>query len=435
MAICGLLSPKDQRSLAETCRRLFSIVHLSPPPTVVKIDNWKVISTGSKSKDRLHLRWATEVHWQSWPQWGWSWQIRAERRRLHAVLSILPTIPYIRLLSLRDVDLNSAQQAIIFGSSTLRTLVVHSCQFHWSTKPPPLSHITTLRLINNSRYTTRYLLTKLAATVETVDFNYLTPDIYYALQEGFIELPKLSTICMGDRLYANRLAFPGPFKRYRSITTLCILFNFDFNELFIDDSDFPALRSLLCPDKLAISLLPKRPVTTFAEFREGPWELLNALSKTSVGITNLKIYVADQFYHLLPCLATSFPVLEQLTIRCGHNGSPWERARSPGDLSWTNTRGVTVFLPKLKRVTIMVNHDRIEPPYTSSAWLREKLFVPFCPALEVFECLCFPIHLLGSDFVLPSELDRGWKTRRLPDGGWEAQGPPPIPFPVRRYCM
>ena len=282
--------------------------------------------------------------------------------------------------------------------------------------------------------TTRHLVTKLAATVETLDFNYLTLTVYYILQEGFIELPKLSAIRMEGRDFSNSLAFAGPFKRYTSITTLCILFNFNSFELSIDDSDFPALRSLQCPDELAVILLPKRPVTTFAEVHDGPWGLLNALSKTSVGITNLKIYVSDRFYYLLPCLATSFPELEQLTLKCVDSGVPWVRARSPDDLSWNNPRGATVILPKLKWVTILVNRDQIEPPYTSSAWLREKLFVPFCPALEVFECACFPINMVSCDFDLPSELDRGWKTRRLPDGSWERQGPPTHSLPCEEIA-
>jgi len=187
-------------------------------------------------------------------------------------------------------------------------------------------------------------------------------------------------------------------------------------------------------------LIPKRPITTFVEvirasYEEGPWVLLDALSKTRARITNLKISVSDLFHSLLPSLATSLPDLEQLTLKCSHSGVPWLGASSPDHLSWHYPSGAAaVILPKLKWVTILVDEDRFKPTYMSSEWLRKKLFVPFCPALEVFECLCFPFCNLRCDFGLPSGLDRAWKTRRLPDGSWERQGPPPIPS-LRRNCM
>jgi len=56
--------------------------------------------------------------------------------------------------------------------------------------------------------------------------------------------------------------------------------------------------------------------------------------------------------------------------------------------------------------------------------------MPVCPVLEEFECVYsaapsyfFPLYQLP-------EPTRAWKVRTLPDGGWERQGPPPIPIPI-----
>ena len=396
---------------------------------MVKIDNWRVISTGWKSKDRLHLHSATEVHWIGLKH---TW---AEKRRFHAVLSVLSTIPNISSLSLYFADINEAQQATIFGLSTLRTLMVHSCRFHPSTKPLPSSHVTALKLANTDMQTSRRLLTILASTVETLEVYYFDGTIGSILQDGLIVFPKLSAISMRTLQYGIGLAISHTFKRYTSITTICILFYFDLSELSLDDSDLPALRSLKCRNDLAMRLIPKRPVKTFVEVRSshdtGPWMLLNALSKTNARITNLKISVSDHFSSLLPSLATSLLHLEQLTLKCFSGGVPWLGASSPDHLSWQPPNSPpgaeAVILPKLKWVTIWVDLDQFKHTNRCFEWSRTKCFIPVCPALEVFECLCSSYYGLRFDFGQPSEPDRAWKTRRLPDGTWERQVPPPIP--------
>ena len=423
VAICGLLSPKDQHSLAESCKRLFSIVHLNPPSTVVKIDNLLVRSTGWKHKDRLHLRSATEVHWSGLKQ-NWT-----EKSRLHTVLSVLPIIPNIQLLSLRNASINEAQQAIIFGLSTLRTLVVHACRFHPSTRALPFPHVATLKLAYNDMYTPRRLLTAFASTLETIEVGYFDGNICSILQSGLIGLPKLSTITMEYHEYEACQAL-GTFKHYTSITALHILFHHYFSDFTFHHSDLPALRSLTCDRHLAMNLIPKRPVKTYVEVLlsrgEGPCRLLNALSKTRAGITNLKLFVPNGFHSLLPSLATSLQHLEQLTLRvCASipllvtnhlSGQPLHEATS-------------VVLPKLKWVTITV--DDYISSYSTPESLLKKSFIPVCPALEVFECLCFTVFRTVFEFDQLHEPSWAWKVRRLPDGSWERQGPPPIPIPAK----
>ena len=275
---------------------------------MVKIDNRRVRSTGRKHKDYLHLRSATEVHWHGLKQ---NW---AEKRRLHAVLSVLPIIPNIQLLSLCDADINEAQQGIIFKLSTLRTLVVQFCRFHPSTMAPPFSHVTALKLVNIDTQTTRRLLTIFASTLETLEVNYFHGTIGSILQRGLIELPKLSTFAMTCHVYGTNQALLDTLKGYTSITTLHISFPHNFSDPSFHHSCLPALRSLTCDHHLAIGLIPERPVTKYVEVlfpdRERSWKLLNALSKTRAGITNLKLFVHDNLSLFLPSLATSLQHLK-----------------------------------------------------------------------------------------------------------------------------
>ena len=393
---------------------------------MVKIDNRHVRSTGWKRKDRSHLRSATEVHWRGLKR---NW---VEKRRLHVVLSVLPIIPNIRLLSLYRADINEAQQAVIFGLSTLRTLEVEGCRFHSSTMAPPFSHVTALKLTVMDVHTTRRLITIFASTLETLSIGYFCGRIDYILQTELIELPKLTTFTMSyDGFGTSQLTFDA-FRRYTSITTLHIFFYDKHFDISVHRSDLPALRSLTCYHHLAISLIPERPVTTYVEVlfagRKRFWTLLHALSMTQAGITNLKLFVPDTFCSLLPSLATYLQHLEQLTLRfCNH--VPSLETPSPSHLSEQLLHNPPVVLPKLRRVTILVDYDKFHLPPES---LLKECFIPLCPALEVFECLycsfMSPIFWLEFD-QLPGPKG-AWEVRRLPDGSWERQGPPPIPIPI-----
>ena len=414
VAICGLLSPKDQRSLAKSCTRLFAIVHLNPPSTVVRIDHWRVRSTGSKSKDRLHLRSATEVHWRGWKH------NQGENKRFHAVLSVLPTVSNICLLSLRDVEINKAQQAIIFGLSTLRTLVVHSCRFYPSTKPLPLSPVTALKVSDTDEETIRRLLTLLATTLESLEVDSST--ICSTLQGGLIELPKLSTFTINRDQHsfsAPNLAMLDTFKRYTSITTISIFCYYSLSEIPFHHSDLPALCSLTCDDQLAMIMIPKRPVTTYVEIghlrKPGQLDLLNALSKTRARITRLTLFVPYETRSVLPSLATYLQHLEQLTLR------------SNAIMPWSPQAGI--ILPKLKWVTVWI----IPRDWTSRfEWLLEHI-IPTCPALEVLEYLG-TLSEYSMTHNLPPVSRRAWRVQRLPDGSWERLGPPPIPTPPAPLC-
>ena len=395
---------------------------------MVKIDNWRVISTGWKRKDRLHLRSATEVHWRGY-QRNW-----AEKWRFQAVLSVLPTIPNIRLLSLYGANINEAQQATIFGISTLRTLVVQLCWFHPSTKPLPLSRVNALKFVHTSVQTIRRLLTLLAATVESLDVTYYGDPIGSTLQDGLIELPKLSSITMMCRQQADGLAILDTFNQYKSITTIVLLFDRSLPEVSFDRSDFPALRNVTCNHNLAVSLIPERPVTAYVEIHSiggGRGKLLKSLSESRAKITNLKMVVLDEFYSLLPSLATSLPHLEQLTLRGLHHHTAWFDPDALSGQSPFNTfEAVVATFPKLKWVTYWVAN------YLSTDFPLEKVaetsLVPVCPALEVFECQSFAVCTPEFASASLSEPMRAWKVRRLPDGSWERQGPPPIPTPVPR---
>ena len=387
----------------------------------MKIDNSKVVSTGWRHKDRLRV--ATEVHWRGLPQ-----QTFSEKRRLHAVLSVLPTLANIRILSLYNADISEAQQAIIFGISTLRTLVVHSCEFQPSTKPLPLSRVNTLNFTGVKAI--GHLLTLLATTVESLEITGDDDPIGPALQNVLIELPKLSSFTMKCQGHVLSRPISDTFKRYNSITTICIIFDKCYMGVSFDHLDLPALCSVTCNYLFAMLLVPQRPVTTYVEVRflqaRHLATLLNTLSKTCAQITNLKLFVSGRFYKLTPSLAASLQHLEQLTLRDLDDHERWFEpyARLSG---WSPLHPLGV-LPKLKWVTYWVA-NYISADFPLEGVIRTWV-TPVCPALEVFECLSFTVDT--PDFVTgwPAEPIRVWKVQKLPDGSWERQGPPPIPTPV-----
>ena len=280
--------------------------------------------------------------------------------------------------------------------------------------------------------TTRRLLTVVASTLETIEIGYFDGIIGNILQGGLIGLPKLSTFTMEYYYeYWTGQTF-DIFKKYTSITVLHILFDHNLSNMSFHHSDLPALRSLTCDRHLAMSLIPKRPVKTYVEVLfsrdERPCRLLNALSKTRAGITNLKLFVPYNFYSLLPSLATSLQHLEQLTLKVCASMLLWVADHLSGQPLHNLLEATAVGLPKLKWVTISV--DDYISSYSPSESLLEKLFFLVCPALEVFECLCFAVFSPSFEFDRLREPSWAWKVWRLPDGGWERQGPPLIPIPI-----
>ena len=373
--------------------------------------------------NRLQLRSATEIHWYY-----------TKKSRLHVLVSVLPTIPNIRLLSLFDDEITEVQQAIIFGLPTLRTLELSYCRFHPSTKPLPLSNVTALRLADNDIQTTRRLLTIVAPTLETLEFRYIEDTFGQHLQGELTKLHKLTTLKLVAHIFGVKPAMLETFKKCTSITTICILPFHDHALLSLHHSDLPALRSVTCDDQLAMTLIPKRPVKTYVQVLsrslEEPSMLPDALSQTRARITSLKLHLPNSFYSLLPSLAPSLQHLEQLTLMSVMRPLVWYAARWPDQLSGQDLHNPSgapaVVLPKLKRVEIWVDHSNLIGMEFTPERLLKECFIPACPALEVFECLgARGLH--NFHFGLLPEPKEAWKVRRLPDGSWERQGPPPIP--------
>ena len=384
------------------------------------------------------LRLATDVHWSGVKQ------NRAERKRLRVVLSVLPTIPHIRLLSLHNADIDEVQQRTIFGIPSLRTLVVNSCQFVVRVKALPPSHINALKLAYNGVRTVRHLLTTLAPTLETIKVDEYDVAVRYILQNESVVLPRLSTFIMENtHNWGHCLAVLGTPKRYRSITTLCIRFCSCLSELRFAKPDLPALRILTSDYKLASRLIPGRPVTTYVEarctqraFTRG---VLLALSESRGRITSLKLFVHHDLYSVLPSLASSCQHLEQLTLRTSHLPSAWLWACARDHLLGRPFRGLPLtagaVFPKLKRVTILVNYSKYRdlPPVFIYEWMLRGIVVLVCPALAWFECLDV-YHTTPFDLDRPTEPNRAWKVWRRSDGSWERQGPPPTPTHKSVLC-
>jgi hypothetical protein len=190
--------------------------------------------------------------------------------------------------------------------------------------------------------------------------------------------------------------------------------------------------------RVALKLKPEQPVIVHVEFRSTIHplfsthelnDLLAALSKTRAQVTSLKMLVPDHLYSLLPALASTCQHLEHLTIKFCHTPEHCSRTHASDHLlrqSFCTPPGaMAAVLFNLKSVEIWAEHD-YPFLFIYERLLKEK-FVPICPALVLFECVC---TLLPFSFELdePPEPRQAWKARRLSGGNWEQQGPPPIPL-------
>ena len=378
----------------------------------------------------MRLRLATEVHWRGLKK------SRAERKRLRVVLSVLPTIPHIRLLSLRNADIDEGQQNTIFRISSLRTLVVDSCQFVVTAKPLPRSRITSLKLAHNDVRATRHLLTTLAPTLETINVDIYDMAASYILLNESVALPRLSTFIMDNTYnWGYCLAVMGTPKRYGSITTLCIRYCSCLSEFSFTKSDLPALRILTSDYGQASTLIPGRPVTTYMEApciqRANTRGVLVALSGSRERITSLELFVHHDLYSVLPSLASSCQHIAQLTLQTSHIPSAWLWSCARDRLLGRPFRGLptsaSAVFPRLKRVKILVTYSKCRdlPPVCIYEWMLRGIVVLVCPALTWFECLDVH-HTTPFDLDRPGEPKQAWKVRRQSDGSWEQQGPPPV---------
>lgn len=103
--------------------------------------------------------------------------------------------------------------------------------------------------------------------------------------------------------YGTTPAILDKFKQHTSITTLHVPVHHDpsYPIPVHLSSVLSALRSLTCNPRLALKLIPKRPVKNYVEiafsYEDGFWRLFYGLSKARTWITDLKFFVPEFFAH------------------------------------------------------------------------------------------------------------------------------------------
>jgi hypothetical protein len=316
------MSPSDRKSLAWTCRTLFSLLNSKAPFLTLKLK-----AEGFLNLVRLHrysrvLLSAGEVHWQ-----GSQKQSRRKRSANpltvvgHAsrfMFSILSTSTTLRSLRLFRVEVSPSHQMAIVSIPTLRDLTLQESLFVPTNEKMPPTSITSLSLKQGVHLEApmRHILNLLAGSLHTLALDTTQLSIRPFLDS--IQLAHLAHFRdMGTGWRASDMA---KFTFQSTITTLFLGPTATHQLATIPPGILPQLRELSAPCDVGKQIIPGRPVTYFRdtalkEVQMGEIdETLSHFSQSTAGITNLEMCTQLTVPSLFATLERRVPRIERFRL-------------------------------------------------------------------------------------------------------------------------
>jgi hypothetical protein len=254
------------------------------------------------------------------------------------LLHSLVHCPRLRHLSISNIDVAPPQQEVILTLPHLQTLSLKAAQFIPTSRAMPVSSLVKLRLhdpeIERARYHithapyVEYLVTRLAASLTTIEFTMSTRHFSYSLFSNSIphlpHLPHLTTVVQAyPSSFADKDLLPF-LRRNPSVTTLSTYVSNSEHWPFSDMSFLPRLQTLICHPVVAEALIPGRPVQTYHQQLEylrpcsapGIASLLPRLSQGSAvaGLTELQLVIWVTLKNFLVVLEQNLPHIRRLHI-------------------------------------------------------------------------------------------------------------------------
>ena len=299
------------------------------------------------------LRFAVEANWESSSVRRYGTLTRRNSSTLFSghslsfrvMLQSLMHCPQLRHLSISYIDVAPPQQEVILTLPHLQTLSLKAAQFTPTSQAMPVSSINKLRFVNDPEvertrcYFTHvphveYLVTRLAASLTTIEFTTSTRHFNYSLVSNSIphlpHLPHLTTVVQ---------AYPSPFadkdilpflRKNPSVTTLRTYITNSEHWPFSDMTFLPRLQTLICRPVIAEALIPGRPVRTYHQQPDylvpcaAPRiaSLLPCLAQGSAvaGLTELQLVTWVTLKQFLVVLEKSLPRIQRLHVwlECGN---------------------------------------------------------------------------------------------------------------------
>lgn len=247
--------------------------------------------------------------------------------------------PRLQHLSISNIDVAPPQQEVILTLPHLQTLSLKAAQFIPTSRALPVSSLTKLRFVHDpeiehARYYithapyVEYLVTRLAATLTTIEFTMSTRHFSYSLFSNSIpnlpHLPHLTTVVQAyPSSFADKDLLPF-LRKNPSVTTLSTYISSSQHWPFSDMSFLPQLETLICHPAIAEALIPGRPVRTYHQQLKflrpcsapGVASLLPCLAQGSVvaGLTELRVVIWVTLKQFLVVLEQNLPYIQRLHV-------------------------------------------------------------------------------------------------------------------------
>ena len=341
------MSPSDRYALSLTCRILFEFVHSLAPFRVVSILGGRPLDVRAAKRLPTILRFAVEAHWEPSSVRRYGTIIKRNSSTLFSSHSLsfrmlmhsLVHCSQLRHLSISNIDVAPPQQEVILTLPHLQTLSLKAAQFIPTSRAMPVSSLIKLRFVHDpgvegARYYIThapyvgYLVTRLAASLTSIEFTMSTRHFSYSLFSNSIphlpHLPHLTTVVQAyPSSFADKDLLPF-LRKNPSVTTLSIYVSNSEHWPFSDMTFLPRLQTLICHPVIAEALIPGRPVRTYHQQLEylrpcaapGIASLLPCLAQGSAmaGLTELQLVTWVTLKQFLVMLEKNLPRIQRLHV-------------------------------------------------------------------------------------------------------------------------
>ena len=274
------------------------------------------------------------------------------------MLQSLIHCPQLRHLSISNIDVAPPEQEVILTLPHLRTLSLKVAQFIPTPRAMPVSSINKLRLVHDSEIErahyhiphtpyVKYLVTRLAASLTTIEFTMSTGHYSYSIFSNSIpvlpHLPRLTTVVQAyPSSFADKELLPF-LRKNPSVTTLSTYISNSEHWPFSDMSFLPRLQTLICHPVMAEALIRGRPVRKYHQqldhysqkfdrqthsfLKPSAFPLISKLlpclaqGSAVAGLTELQLVIWVTLRRFLVVLEESLPCIQRLHVWLEQNSN------------------------------------------------------------------------------------------------------------------
>jgi hypothetical protein len=348
-----MIPDHDKRSVAQVCRTLFVIVHSRAPFRKVQIIKANLRHIKQLSELPSLLQYAVEVQWRPTPS-RWSHYSGTNPplkncRPFTVLLECLRASHTLQVLALYRLVVNEQQQHVIFALPNLQRIVLGASYFTNTSKVLPTPRVKELALVGSlDPQKIEPLILHLGQSLTTLELNSRDSVRFYK-SFPIDRVPLLRSLVHIDRDGGSILSvYPFPVLSDKNITKLHLTQSEPSLSWppSVYAAFLPNLEDLTCDLRLAVKLIPSRPVRTYRRYplsiprRDTETDFISCLKRSTAQVTELRFVVSVYADGMMHVLSREFPHLERLWLwisdsatfysrksgrtNCDFYGSLWE---------------------------------------------------------------------------------------------------------------